>query len=63
MLVFSKVPEHNVARTAFTRRRSGWGARLAAFLSSLGFALAVGIEAIQDYSYEIRAELLGWRRQ
>jgi hypothetical protein len=44
-----------VAQTALTSRRSanGRGARLAAFLSSLVFAFALGIGAIQHYSYEI----------
>jgi hypothetical protein len=48
-----------VTETALMRRRSarGWGARLAAFLSSLGFAFAVAIAAIQDYSYEITPSL------
>jgi hypothetical protein len=43
-----------VAQIALTRRRSayGWGARLAAFLNSLGFAFALGIGAIQECSYE-----------
>jgi hypothetical protein len=44
-----------VAHIALTRRRSahGWEARLAAFLSTLGFALVVASATIQDYSYEI----------
>jgi hypothetical protein len=44
-----------VAQTALTSRRSanGRGARLAAFLSSLVFAFALGIGAFQHYSYEI----------
>jgi hypothetical protein len=44
-----------VARTAPPPRRSanGWGARAAASLSSLVFAFALTIGAIQDYSYEV----------
>jgi hypothetical protein len=40
-----------VAQTALTHRRSahGWGARLAAFVSTLGIAFMLGIGAIPDY--------------
>jgi hypothetical protein len=44
-----------VAQIALTHRRSayGWGARLAAFLNNIGFALALGIAAIQGSAYEV----------
>jgi hypothetical protein len=44
-----------MVETVLTRRRStsGWGARLAAFLNNIGFALALGIAAIQGSAYEV----------
>jgi len=52
---FSRVLKRDVAQIQLTRRRwaNGCGARLAAFLSSLVFAFALAIGAIQDNSYEL----------